>query len=138
MLRLLTLWFKFGAHDDVCHAIGDGFSSVAVDTWLEVVPQVCLHVLPHVTSSQLRPQIIARIQTPSVNVRRLINTLLIDIGKAHPQALIYPLTVASGSSSATRKTAASAIMERMREHSPVLVEQVSSYANILPPIANEQ
>ena len=41
MLRLLTLWFKFGAHDDVCHAIGDGFSSVAVDTWLEVVPQVC-------------------------------------------------------------------------------------------------
>jgi FKBP12-rapamycin complex-associated protein len=60
----------------------------------------------------------------------LINTLLIDIGKAHPQALIYPLTVASGSSSVTRKTAASAIMERMREHSPVLVEQVSSHMNI--------
>lgn len=67
---------------------------------------------------------IARIQTPSVNVRRLINTLLIDIGKAHPQALIYPLTVASGSSSVTRQTAASMIMDRMKEHSPVLVEQV--------------
>lgn len=67
---------------------------------------------------------IARIQTPSVNVRRLINALLIDIGKAHPQALIYPLTVASGSSSVTRQTAASMIMDRMKEHSPVLVEQV--------------
>ncbi|KAF8309257.1 phosphatidylinositol 3-kinase [Clavulina sp. PMI_390] len=106
VLRLLTLWFKFGAHDEVCHSIGDGFSAVAVDTWLEVVPQI-----------------IARIQTPSANVRRLINTLLIDIGKAHPQALIYPLTVASGSSSVSRQTAASGIMDRMREHSSTLVEQ---------------
>lgn len=45
VLRLLTLWFKFGAHDDVCHAIGDGFSTVAVDTWLEVVPQVSINQL---------------------------------------------------------------------------------------------
>ncbi|KAF9509645.1 hypothetical protein BS47DRAFT_139059 [Hydnum rufescens UP504] len=105
-LRLLTLWFKFGAHDDVCHAIADGFGTVSVDTWLEVVPQI-----------------IARIQTPSLNVRRLISQLLNDVGKAHPQALIYPLTVASKSSSETRQTAASKIMDRMREHSHVLVEQ---------------
>ena len=39
-LRLLTLWFKFGAHDDVSHAIASGFSAVEVDTWLEVIPQV--------------------------------------------------------------------------------------------------
>jgi FKBP12-rapamycin complex-associated protein len=39
-LRLLTLWFKFGAHDDVSHAMGSGFSTVEVDTWLEVIPQV--------------------------------------------------------------------------------------------------
>ena len=49
-----------------------------VDTWLEVVPQVCHRVFLHETSSELCPQIIAWIQTPSVNVRRLINTLLID------------------------------------------------------------
>ena len=39
-LRLLTLWFKFGAHDEVSHAIANGFSTVEVDTWLEVIPQV--------------------------------------------------------------------------------------------------
>jgi phosphatidylinositol kinase/protein kinase (PI-3 family) len=39
-LRLLTLWFKFGAHDDVSQAMASGFSVVEVDTWLEVIPQV--------------------------------------------------------------------------------------------------
>ncbi|KAI0078720.1 phosphatidylinositol 3-kinase [Panus rudis PR-1116 ss-1] len=105
-LRLLTLWFKFGHHDHVSHAMAGGFTSVEVNTWLEVIPQI-----------------IARIQTPSANIRRNINSLLTDVGRQHPQALIYPLTVASKSSSAMRKNAAAAIMERMREHSPIIVEQ---------------
>lgn len=92
-------------------------------------PAISPSFTQHVTS--LPHQIIARIQTPSVNVRRLINALLIDIGKAHPQALIYPLTVASASSSTSRQAAASGMMERMREHSSVLVEQVRMPANIL-------
>jgi FKBP12-rapamycin complex-associated protein len=41
-LRLLTLWFKYGAHDEVGHAMATGFTSVEVDTWLEVIPQVRL------------------------------------------------------------------------------------------------
>lgn len=41
-LRLLTLWFKFGAHDDVSQAMASGFSVVEVDTWLEVIPQVSI------------------------------------------------------------------------------------------------
>jgi len=69
-------------------------------------------------------QIIARVQTPSINIRRNINNLLTDVGKHHPQALIYPLTVASKSSSASRKNAALAIMDRMREHSSTIVAQV--------------
>ncbi|KAI0330947.1 FAT-domain-containing protein [Cubamyces sp. BRFM 1775] len=105
-LRLLTLWFKYGAHDDVSNAMSNGFTDVEVDTWLEVIPQI-----------------IARIQTPSNNIRRTINNLLTDVGKHHPQALVYPLTVASKSSSAVRKTAALNIMDRMREHSPIIVEQ---------------
>ncbi|KAF9482580.1 atypical/PIKK/FRAP protein kinase [Pholiota conissans] len=105
-LRLLTLWFKYGAHDEVSHSMASGFSTVEVDTWLEVIPQI-----------------IARIQTPHANIRRNINNLLTEVGKHHPQALIYPLTVASKSSSAARRNAASAIMERMREHSPLIVSQ---------------
>lgn len=72
-------------------------------------------------------QIIARIQTPHANIRRNINHLLTDVGKHHPQALIYPLTVASKSSSVARQNAAIAIMERMREHSPTIVSQVYSF-----------
>ena len=71
-----------------------------------------------------RDKIIARIQTPSINIRRNINSLLTDVGKHHPQALIYPLTVASKSSSAARKSAALTIMDAMREHSATIVEQV--------------
>ncbi|KAF8749146.1 Atypical PIKK FRAP protein kinase, partial [Rhizoctonia solani] len=105
-LRVLTLWFKFGAHEEVSLAMTDGFHTVNVTTWLEVIPQI-----------------IARIQTPSALVRRLISQLLNDVGRAHPQALIYPLTVASKSSSTARRNAATAIMDRMREHSPKVVDQ---------------
>lgn len=106
-LRLLTLWFKFGGHEEVSHAMASGFGIVDVDTWLDVIPQI-----------------IARIQTPSTNIRRNIDMLLTEVGKHHPQALIYPLTVASQSSSMSRKNAAQAIMERMRDHSAKIVEQV--------------
>ncbi|KAH7890784.1 phosphatidylinositol 3-kinase [Phlebopus sp. FC_14] len=118
ILRLLTLWFKFGAHDDVSQAMASGFSIVEVDTWLEVIPQI-----------------IARIQTPSVNVRRNINNLLTEVGKHHPQALIYPLTVASKSSSNLRKNAALNIMDRMREHSPIIVEQAQIVSHELIRVA---
>ncbi|KAF9586443.1 phosphatidylinositol kinase- protein kinase tor1 [Lunasporangiospora selenospora] len=105
-LRLLTLWFKFGHRTDVSAALSDGFSSVSIDTWLQVIPQL-----------------IARIHAPSPNVHRLIHQLLSDVGKEHPQALVYSLTVASKSPSVLRKNAALAIMEKMRVHSPLLVEQ---------------
>lgn len=38
-LRLLTLWFKYGAHENISHAMATGFSTVEVDTWLDVIPQ---------------------------------------------------------------------------------------------------
>ncbi|KIM74515.1 hypothetical protein PILCRDRAFT_801024 [Piloderma croceum F 1598] len=90
----------------VMDAMGSGFGVVEVDTWLDVVPQI-----------------IARIRTPSANIRRNINSLLTEVGKHHPQALIYPLTVASKSTSASCVSVAVAIMDRMREHSATLVEQ---------------
>ncbi|KAJ3083694.1 phosphatidylinositol kinase- protein kinase tor1, partial [Quaeritorhiza haematococci] len=105
-LRLLTLWFKYGYQQDVNVAIGEGFNNVSIDTWLQVIPQL-----------------IARIHTPSSHVRRLIHQLLSDVGKEHPQALVYSLTVASKSQSIPRKKAALAIMDKMRMHSANLVEQ---------------
>lgn len=46
-----------------------------------------------------------------------------DIGKHHPQALIYPLTVAANSSVPARAQAAEKILKNMREHSANLVQQ---------------
>jgi serine/threonine-protein kinase mTOR len=67
--------------------------------------------------------LIARIHTPSPQIRRLTHQLLSDVGKVHPQALIYSLTVASKSQSASRKKEALSIMDKMRIHSAILVEQ---------------
>ena len=107
-LRLLTLWFDHGDMVEVEKAMLDGFSAVSVDTWLQVIPQI-----------------IARIHSPSAPVRRLIQQLLINVGKSHPQALVYPLTVASKSQSSHRQAPAQLILDDMRLHSPLLVEQAA-------------
>ncbi len=39
-LRLLTLWFNFGSHENVSNAMTQGFAKVGIDTWLHVIPQV--------------------------------------------------------------------------------------------------
>lgn len=105
-LRLLTLWFDYGQWPEVYDAIFEGLRTVQINTWLQVIPQL-----------------IARIDTPRVLVGRLIHHLLMDIGKHHPQALVYPLTVASKSASTPRRSAANKILKSMCEHSQALVQQ---------------
>lgn len=58
-LRLLTLWFRYGKFVEVNDAVQEGFKSVSIDTWLQVIPQL-----------------IARIDTPISHVRRLIHQVL--------------------------------------------------------------
>ena len=106
ILRLLTLWFSHGAAPDVEAALQEGFSHVSIDTWLVVIPQI-----------------IARIHTNSGPVRSLIHSLLVRIGRHHPQALMYPLLVACKSQSPARRAAAMSVVENVRQHSATLVEQ---------------
>ncbi|XP_074653906.1 serine/threonine-protein kinase mTOR-like [Tubulanus polymorphus] len=105
-LRLLTLWFDYGQWSEVNDALVDGIKSIQIDNWLQVIPQL-----------------IARIDTPRQLVGRLIHQLLMDVGKQHPQALIYALTVASKSNVVARQTAANKILKNMCEHSNTLVQQ---------------
>ncbi|CAI7993434.1 Serine/threonine-protein kinase tor, partial [Geodia barretti] len=105
-LRLLTLWFDYGHYPDVHDAVTDGLKTIDIDTWLQVIPQL-----------------IARIDHPRRLVAKLIHDLLTDVGKQHPQALIYPLTVASKSQSPMRRAAADTILQNMTEHSSRLVQQ---------------
>ena len=71
-LRLLTLWFAHGGNNEVNQAVTEGVSTVSIDTWLEVIPQL-----------------IARINQPNLKVRSAVHRLLAEVGKAHPQALVY-------------------------------------------------
>lgn len=105
-LRLLTLWFDYGQNQQVYEALIEGLKTIQINTWLQVIPQL-----------------IARIDTPRHMVAKLIQQLLMDIGKQHPQALIYPLTVSSKSHSAARYNAANKVLENMCEHSNTLVQQ---------------
>lgn len=105
-LRLLTLWFDYGQYPEVYDALVEGMKLIEINTWLQVIPQL-----------------IARIDTHRTLVGQLIHQLLIDIGKQHPQALVYPLTVASKSASLARKKAAHKILNSMSDHSPTLVQQ---------------
>lgn len=105
-LRLLTLWFEYGQYREVYDAITEGNKTVPVEVWLHVLPQL-----------------IARIDSPRSLVHQLIRHLLIDVGRQHPQALIYPLVVASKSVVREREAAANRVLNNMREHSHTLVQQ---------------
>ncbi|TKA63316.1 hypothetical protein B0A55_12457 [Friedmanniomyces simplex] len=117
-LRLLTLWFAHGKHQEVTHSVTQGIASVSIDTWLEVIPQI-----------------IARINQPHKIVRDAIHNLLVDVGRAHPQALVYPLTVSMKSDGGNRSRFAARIMDNMRQHSPMLVEQAGLVSHELIRIA---
>lgn len=105
-LRLLTLWFKYGGLPDPAKALNDGFQIISMEVWLDVIPQL-----------------ISRIHQPDPTVSKTLHGLLADLGRQHPQALIYPLTVAIKSDSVSRQKAATNIIDKMRTHSAVLVEQ---------------
>ncbi|CAK7224906.1 phosphatidylinositol kinase-related protein kinase tor1 [Sporothrix bragantina] len=118
-LRLLALWLTHGGHPDVNTAVTDGFALVNVDTWLEVIPQL-----------------IARINQPNKRVQQSVHNLLADVGRAHPQALVYPLTVAMKSWQNTRRSRSAAqIMDSMRQHSAKLVEQADLVSHELIRVA---
>ena len=105
-LRLLTLWFAHGANSEVGTVLLEGFPLLSMDTWLEVTPQL-----------------IARINQPNARVRQGVQKLLCDVGRVHPQALVYPLTVAMKSDVKGRADSAKAVTEQLRSHSQNLVNQ---------------
>ena len=98
-LRLLTLLFDHGHQPDVYEALHEGLRTVAIDNWLQVIPQL-----------------IARIDNPRPLVSRLVHQILTDLGKTHPQATVYSLTVAAKSAVPARRAAANKILNKIREH----------------------
>ena len=81
-----------------------GCRIVSVDTWLDVLPQL-----------------IARLNTEKQEINDLLETLLSRVGRSHPQALIYPITVAKKSTWAPRHKAAGKILADMKKHDRKMV-----------------
>ena len=117
-LRVLTLWFAHGSHSEVNSAISEGIGQVNIDVWLEVIPQL-----------------LARINQPNLRVRQSIHKLINDVGRQHPQAMVFPLTVAMKSDVSRRSRPAKELMEAMRTHSPILVQQADIVSHELIRIA---
>lgn len=87
-LRLLSLFFTYGHIPEVEEALQKGFTTADITTWMDVIPQM-----------------IARL-SQNTNMYRMLSDLLKRIGKAHPHALVYPLTVATKAQSTLRVAAA--------------------------------
>ena len=117
-LRLLGLWFENGGEKRVEEEVRRGFGMVSIENWLQVIPQL-----------------IARIHSPSKSTRSLLKQLLVRVGQVHPQALLYPLTVASKSPSPIRANEANELLDEIRSHSPLLVEQVELVSTELVRVA---
>eukprot|EP00966_Prymnesium_polylepis_P049193 1138225-Prymnesium_polylepis.1 len=60
--------------------MANGLTITPIDTWLSVTPQI-----------------IARIHNPKPTIRAAVLSLLTRVAQAHPQGIVYPLTVASRS-----------------------------------------
>lgn len=86
--------------------------------WLEVVPQL-----------------IARIHTQTTQINTLLHRLLTRIGKAHPQALIYALSVPSASHIDSRRLAAQAVLSELRQQCGELVDQAAIVSSELIRVA---
>jgi FKBP12-rapamycin complex-associated protein len=116
-LRILQLWFRFGAFPSVAALLTEGRVTVSVDTWLQVVPQF-----------------IARLDICEPAVRPSIHQLLLDVGRAHPDAVITPLLVAQAIGGPGASMAASLLAE-LRHHHSVLVEQTTRFNHELNRVA---
>lgn len=110
ILRIITLWFDFGQFTCVHDVVKKSVGYIKIDYWLQVIPQL-----------------IARINIPKINVASLIQDLLIDIGKNHPQSLIYPIAVAANNAveSMTNNQVSNIqkVISSLEEHSSTLVSQ---------------
>lgn len=106
MLCILSLWFRYAKISEVNAALEAGLAVVPLDNWLGVLPQL-----------------IARIDHPNKDTRRLLHALIMRLGSKHPQALVYPLSVALKSPRGDRKEAAESLMNGLRQHSTKLIDQ---------------
>ncbi|KAJ2497940.1 hypothetical protein GGH96_004698, partial [Coemansia sp. RSA 1972] len=69
------------------------------------------------------PQILARVHIKAESTRRLVQQLLVEVGKSHPHAIMFSLYVAARSEHAERSLAAKGVLAELHDMYPKLVEE---------------
>ncbi|KAI6231501.1 Serine/threonine-protein kinase TOR [Aphelenchoides besseyi] len=104
-LRLMMIWFDHGDKPEVYEQLRELLKMVPIETWLEVVPQL-----------------MGRMDSRN-NVGLLVKQVVIDVARAHPQAIVYALTAATKSKNQQRAKVAAEILKLMGEERKQFVDQ---------------
>ncbi|WVQ93902.1 hypothetical protein IAU59_000980 [Kwoniella sp. CBS 9459] len=93
LLRLVTLWFRFGENTAVLAEVENQLNITPVEPWLSAIPQL-----------------IARLGTPHKELQHTLIDLLKDIASHYPHAVIWPLLTATQTRKVEHQDGARAIM----------------------------
>jgi FKBP12-rapamycin complex-associated protein len=94
LLRLVTLWFRYGESPSVLIEVSSQLSSTPISSWLMAIPQL-----------------IARLGTIHKDLQGVLINLLKDIASHYPHAVIWPLLTASQTKKVEHDEAARVIMD---------------------------
>ncbi|KAJ2369960.1 phosphatidylinositol kinase- protein kinase tor1 [Coemansia sp. RSA 2607] len=106
MLRLLTVWFNYAQFDQVVQAVQSELKSISLRMWMQVIPQI-----------------LARTHIKHQKTIDLIKHILTEIGKFHPNAIMFSLYVAARSDHPDRIKLSKEVLASLHELTPELVEE---------------
>ena len=109
LLRLLDIFFNSGIkNNDLLLLISNTLNVIEIEAYLNVLPQL-----------------LCRFDIKERKVLEILINILIKIGCAHPQAVIYSFIVMKLSSSKKRKSAAAQILYSICKHNPSISDLVN-------------
>ena len=109
LLRLLDIFFNSGIkNNDLLLLISNTLNVIEIEAYLNVLPQL-----------------LCRFDIKERKVLEILINILIKIGCAHPQAVIYSFIVMKLSSSKKRKSAAAQILYSICKHNPTISDLVN-------------
>ncbi|KAJ2704475.1 phosphatidylinositol kinase- protein kinase tor1 [Coemansia sp. IMI 203386] len=106
MLRLLTVWFNYAQHERVVETVQTELNSISLQMWIQVIPQI-----------------LARAHIQHGSTVELIKRILVEVGKFHPNAVLFPLYVAARGDNEDRVRVSKTVLASLHELSPELVEE---------------
>ena len=118
LLRLLGLWFAHGHIKQVETRMRQVLQGIATNNWLSVIPQI-----------------VARLSHSNKPIRALIHQLVVNLGKEHGQAIVYPLICVLCSEDPKRAQAGKDVLDRIQSYHPELVAEGKIVATSLAKVA---